>query len=59
MSQALLASIFPLLCFALIALAIIAVVVANSIRIMPEYQRLVIFRLGRSRGTHGIQSHGG
>ncbi|MBI4630514.1 MAG: SPFH/Band 7/PHB domain protein [Chloroflexi bacterium] len=53
MSQALLASIFPLLCFALIALAIVAVVVANSIRIMPEYQRLVIFRLGRSRGTHG------
>ncbi|MBI5051808.1 MAG: SPFH/Band 7/PHB domain protein [Chloroflexi bacterium] len=53
MSQALLASIFPLLCFALIALAIVAVVVANSIRIMPEYQRLVIFPLGRSRGTHG------
>src|SRR5512147_2798202 len=29
------------------------IVLANSIRIVPEYQRLVVFRLGRSIGPKG------
>ena len=37
----------PLLC-GLAAIVVVAVVlVANAIRIVPEYQRLVVFRLGR------------
>jgi regulator of protease activity HflC (stomatin/prohibitin superfamily) len=36
------------------AIAIIFLVfLANAIRIIPEYQRLVVFRLGRSVGTKG------
>ncbi|MEA2521922.1 MAG: hypothetical protein QOI81_1568, partial [Actinomycetota bacterium] len=41
----------------LIALAVIVVLViiflANAIRIVREYQRLVVFRLGRLLGTKG------
>jgi len=48
-----LASIVPLLCVGLIVLGIMAVVAGNAIRIMPEYQRLVVFRLGRAIGTKG------
>ncbi|HAX70083.1 MAG TPA: hypothetical protein DCY14_10775, partial [Anaerolineae bacterium] len=29
------------------------VFLANAIRIVPEYQRLVVFRLGRSVGAKG------
>jgi regulator of protease activity HflC (stomatin/prohibitin superfamily) len=32
---------------------VIAVVAGNAIRIVPEYQRLVVFRLGRTIGTKG------
>ena len=42
-----------LLCF-VGAIAVIAFVfLANAIRIVPEYQRLVVFRLGRSIGPKG------
>ena len=34
-------------------LLVIFVFVANAIRIVPEYQRLVVFRLGRSIGQRG------
>ncbi len=40
-------------CFVGAILVIGFVFVANAIRIVPEYQRLVVFRLGRSVGTKG------
>jgi regulator of protease activity HflC (stomatin/prohibitin superfamily) len=43
----------PLVCIALVVLAVIAVVAGNAIRIVPEFQRLVVFRLGRAIGTKG------
>jgi regulator of protease activity HflC (stomatin/prohibitin superfamily) len=49
----LLAGVVPIVCIVIIALAVIAVVAGNAIRIIPEYQRLVVFRLGRSTGTKG------
>jgi regulator of protease activity HflC (stomatin/prohibitin superfamily) len=49
----LLAGSIPLICIAIIVLAVIAVVAGNAIRIIPEYQRLVVFRLGRTIGTKG------
>src|SRR3990172_3993700 len=42
-----------LLCGALIVIIVGLVVAANAIRIVPEYQRLVVFRLGRVLGTKG------
>jgi len=51
--QAFLISIVPLLCVGLIVLAIVAVVAGNAVRIVPEYQRLVVFRLGRTIGIKG------
>ena len=36
-----------------VLLAIFAVVVAIMVRIVPEYRRLVVFRLGRSLGARG------
>ncbi len=41
------------ICIGLIVLVFLAVVLGNAIRIIPEYQRLVVFRLGRSLGTKG------
>ncbi|MBI5293595.1 MAG: SPFH/Band 7/PHB domain protein [Chloroflexi bacterium] len=51
--DAILAGLVPILCVGLIILAVVAVVAGNAIRIMPEYQRLVVFRLGRAIGTKG------
>jgi len=48
-----LATIVTIGCFGLVVLAVIAVVAGNAIRIMPEYQRLVVFRLGRAIGVKG------
>ncbi|MBI3177961.1 MAG: SPFH/Band 7/PHB domain protein [Chloroflexi bacterium] len=48
-----LGTLFVFLCLGAIALAAVAVVAGNAIRIMPEYQRLVVFRLGRTIGTKG------
>jgi regulator of protease activity HflC (stomatin/prohibitin superfamily) len=42
-----------LICVVGALLVIALVVVANAIRIVPEYQRLVVFRLGRCVGTRG------
>jgi regulator of protease activity HflC (stomatin/prohibitin superfamily) len=36
-----------------IVAALILLIVARAIRIVPEYQRLMVFRLGRSIGTKG------
>ena len=36
-----------------VLLAIVAVVVAIMVRIVPEYRRLVVFRMGRSLGAKG------
>ncbi|MDK2982444.1 MAG: hypothetical protein PWQ55_2791 [Chloroflexota bacterium] len=44
-------NVVPIL-LALIALLVIAIL-ASSIRIVPEYQRLVVFRLGRCVGERG------
>jgi regulator of protease activity HflC (stomatin/prohibitin superfamily) len=38
---------------ALLLIALVAVVVWSSVRIVREYQRLVVFRLGRSTGARG------
>lgn len=42
-----------LLCFVGAILVVAFVFLANAIRIVPEYQRLVVFRLGRSIGPKG------
>jgi regulator of protease activity HflC (stomatin/prohibitin superfamily) len=42
-----------ILCVVAILLGAFAVFLANAIRIVPEYQRLVVFRLGRCVGTRG------
>jgi regulator of protease activity HflC (stomatin/prohibitin superfamily) len=36
-----------------IAVGILLIIVVKAIRIVPEYQRLMVFRLGRSIGTKG------
>jgi regulator of protease activity HflC (stomatin/prohibitin superfamily) len=41
------------LCFVGGVLVVIVIFVLNAIRIVPEYQRLVVFRLGRSIGSKG------
>ena len=41
------------LCFAAAIVVLVFVFLANAIRIVPEYQRLVVFRLGRSIGPKG------
>ena len=41
------------LCFVGVIVLLVFVFLANSIRIVPEYQRLVVFRLGRSVGAKG------
>jgi len=41
------------LCFVGVIALLILVFLANAIRIVPEYQRLVVFRLGRSIGAKG------
>ena len=41
------------LCFVGAVLVVAVIFVLNAIRIVPEYQRLVVFRLGRSIGSKG------
>src|SRR5512141_1372373 len=41
------------LCFVGALAVVIFVFLANAIRVVPEYQRLVVFRLGRSIGSKG------
>ena len=42
-----------LLCGGLVLAAALIVVLGSAVRIVPEYQRLVVFRLGRCIGTKG------
>jgi regulator of protease activity HflC (stomatin/prohibitin superfamily) len=42
-----------LLCVAAFVIVVILAFLANAIRIVPEYQRLVVFRLGRCVGEKG------
>jgi len=42
-----------LTCAFVIVAAVVVIVIINMIRIVPEYQRLVVFRLGRCIGTKG------
>ncbi|MBI3243666.1 MAG: SPFH/Band 7/PHB domain protein [Chloroflexi bacterium] len=48
-----LATLVTIGCIGLFVFVIVAVVAGNAIRIVPEYQRLVVFRLGGSIGTKG------
>jgi regulator of protease activity HflC (stomatin/prohibitin superfamily) len=43
----------PLLIGAAVVVVLAVLFLANAIRIVPEYQRLVVFRLGRLLGTKG------
>jgi regulator of protease activity HflC (stomatin/prohibitin superfamily) len=40
----------PLACVVILFIALVAVVIMSAIRIVPEYQRLVVLRLGRYVG---------
>jgi regulator of protease activity HflC (stomatin/prohibitin superfamily) len=44
---------FTLLCLVGVVVIIVLAALASAIRIIPEYQRLVVFRLGRSVGGRG------
>ncbi|MEJ5225268.1 MAG: SPFH domain-containing protein [Anaerolineales bacterium] len=46
-------SIIFILCVVAILLGAFAIFLANAVRIVPEYQRLVVFRLGRCIGDKG------
>jgi regulator of protease activity HflC (stomatin/prohibitin superfamily) len=46
-------SAFFILCLIGGALLLLVIFLANAIRIIPEYQRLVVFRLGRCIGSKG------
>ena len=43
----------PLICLVTIVVGLALFVLATSIKIIPEYERLVVFRLGRSVGVKG------
>jgi regulator of protease activity HflC (stomatin/prohibitin superfamily) len=43
----------PLLCLFGAAFLIVIVFLYNALKVVPEYQRLVVFRLGRSVGSRG------
>jgi regulator of protease activity HflC (stomatin/prohibitin superfamily) len=42
-----------LLCVVGFVIAVVIIILANAIRVVPEYQRLVVFRLGRCIGARG------
>jgi len=44
---------FADLSLVLIIALVIIVLIVNSIKIIPEYKRMVVFRLGRSIGAQG------
>jgi len=46
-------TITSLLCVAGFVVVVLVIALASAIRIVPEYQRLVVFRLGRCLGTKG------
>ncbi len=46
------ANLSNMIIFAVIAIVLL-IIIASSIRIIPEYQRMIVFRLGRSIGERG------
>jgi regulator of protease activity HflC (stomatin/prohibitin superfamily) len=44
---------FVAVLFGMVVLVILIIIFANAVRIVPEYQRLVVFRLGRCVGQRG------
>jgi regulator of protease activity HflC (stomatin/prohibitin superfamily) len=46
-------SIYYILCGVAFVVVVLIIVLANAIRVVNEYQRLVVFRLGRCIGTKG------
>lgn len=46
-------SVIPILCFIGAVIIFLIMFLANAIKIVPEYQRLVVFRLGRCIGDKG------
>jgi regulator of protease activity HflC (stomatin/prohibitin superfamily) len=46
-------TVTTILCVVAFVLVVLVVFLANAIRIVPEYQRLVVFRLGRCVGQKG------
>jgi regulator of protease activity HflC (stomatin/prohibitin superfamily) len=51
--QAISSASVTLLCLVGVIALIVIFFLANSVKIVPEYQRLVVFRLGRSKGDRG------
>ena len=45
--------VLPMLCFTLVVFVGVAILSVSAIRILPEFQRLVVFRLGRYIRTVG------
>ncbi|NUM43225.1 MAG: SPFH/Band 7/PHB domain protein [Anaerolineales bacterium] len=43
----------PLVCVSAISLVALLVIITSAVRIIPEYARMVVFRLGRLAGTVG------
>ena len=56
-------SLAPILCLVAVVIFALIVFLASAIKIVPEYQRLVLFRLGRCLGERGpgyfMDEHGG
>jgi regulator of protease activity HflC (stomatin/prohibitin superfamily) len=46
-------SLIPIFCFTTVILAVSSLMVASALRIVPEYARMAIFRLGRFVGVRG------
>lgn len=46
-------STIPILCFIGAVIIFVLIFLANAIKVVPEYQRLVVFRLGRCIGDKG------
>ena len=44
---------YTVLCLVGAVFVVVLVFISNAIRIVPEYQRLVVFRLGRCVGARG------
>ena len=47
------AGVTPLLCLVGVIIVVVLIFVASALKVVPEYQRLVVFRLGRCIGGRG------
>ncbi|HMN11681.1 MAG TPA: SPFH domain-containing protein, partial [Bellilinea sp.] len=45
--------LIPLICLVVGVVVLLLIFIFSAIKIVPEYQRLVVFRLGRSIGARG------